>query len=64
MKIANEHAVGSGKLVFSRGPEAEMGWRDLDVQVEGPVVADIARASTKIGKNSRATPSAHQSTRR
>jgi len=42
MNIANEYALGgSGKLVFSRGPDAEMGWRDLDVQVEGPVVADI-----------------------
>ena len=48
MNIANEYALGgSGKLVFSRGPEAEMGWRDLDVQVEGPVVADIAQGFYK-----------------
>lgn len=42
MNIANEYALGgSDTLVFSRGPDAEMGWRDLDVQVEGPVVKDI-----------------------
>lgn len=42
MNIANEYALGgSDALVFSRGPDAEMGWRDLDVQVEGPVVSDI-----------------------
>ena len=46
MNIANEYALGLRKLVFCAAG-GRMGWRDLDVQVEGPVVADIAQGFYK-----------------
>ncbi|MBX5482875.1 MAG: phosphatidylserine/phosphatidylglycerophosphate/cardiolipin synthase family protein [Myxococcaceae bacterium] len=45
MNIANEYAFGgSGKLVFSRGEVGTEPWRDADVRIEGPAVADAQRA--------------------
>lgn len=45
MNIANEYAFGgSGRQVFSRGQEGSEAWRDADVKLEGPAVADTMKA--------------------
>lgn len=45
MNIADEYALGgSGRLVFSRGAEAQSPWRDVDVRIEGPSVFDAQQA--------------------
>lgn len=45
MNIANEYAFGgSGRQVFSRGTEGTEAWRDADVKLEGPAVADAMKA--------------------
>ena len=45
MNIANEYAFGgSGRQVFSRGKEGTEAWRDADVKLEGPAVADTMKA--------------------
>lgn len=47
MNVANEYAFGgSGKQIFSRG-EGQAGteaWRDADIKLEGPAVADTMKA--------------------
>lgn len=47
MNVANEYALGgSGKQVFSRG-DGKVGteaWRDTDIKLEGPAVADAMKA--------------------
>ncbi len=47
MNVANEYALGgSGKQVFSRG-DPKVGtaaWRDADIKLEGPAVADAMKA--------------------
>jgi cardiolipin synthase len=47
MNVANEYALGgSGKMVFSRG-DGKTGteaWRDADIKLEGPAVADAMKA--------------------
>lgn len=45
MNIANEYAYGgSGLKVFSRGPQAQNPWKDTDVLVMGPAVAETQAA--------------------
>lgn len=45
MNIANEYAFGgSGRQVFSRGTEGTEAWRDADLKLEGPAVADAMKA--------------------
>ncbi|MFO0597677.1 MAG: phosphatidylserine/phosphatidylglycerophosphate/cardiolipin synthase family protein [Myxococcaceae bacterium] len=47
MNVANEYAFGgSGKMVFSRGKEKQgtEAWRDADMKLEGPAVADAMKA--------------------
>lgn len=45
MNIANEYAFGgSGRQVFSRGEVGADAWRDADVKLEGPAVADTMKA--------------------
>lgn len=45
MNIADEYSLGgSGRMVFRKEKPAMEAWRDVDVRVEGPAVADIQRA--------------------
>jgi cardiolipin synthase len=45
MNIANEYAFGgSGRQVLSRGQQGAEAWRDADVKLEGPAVADAMKA--------------------
>lgn len=45
MNVANEYAFGgSGKMVFSRSKEGTEAWRDADLKLEGPAVADAMKA--------------------
>jgi cardiolipin synthase len=45
MNVANEYAFGgSGKQVFSRGATGSEAWRDADMKLEGPAVADTMKA--------------------
>lgn len=45
MNIANEYALGgSGKQIFSRGGVGSEAWRDADMKLEGPAVADTMKA--------------------
>lgn len=45
MNVANEYALGgSGKMVFSRGKTGTEAWRDADMKLEGPAVADATKA--------------------
>ncbi len=45
MNVANEYAFGgSGKQVFSRGAQGSEAWRDADMKLEGPAVADTMKA--------------------
>jgi cardiolipin synthase len=45
MNIADEYSLGgSGRLVFRDGKPGMQAWRDTDVRIEGPAVADIQRA--------------------
>ncbi len=48
MNVANEYALGgSARLVYSRGEKGIEPWRDADVQIEGPGVADTQTAFLK-----------------
>ncbi|HEY1087476.1 MAG TPA: phosphatidylserine/phosphatidylglycerophosphate/cardiolipin synthase family protein, partial [Archangium sp.] len=45
MNIADEYALGgSGKQVFSRSETGADAWRDADMKLEGPAVADTMKA--------------------
>jgi len=45
MNIANEYALGgSGKQIFSRGGKGSEAWRDADMKLQGPAVADTMKA--------------------
>ncbi len=45
MNVANEYAFGgSGKMVFSRSTQGTEAWRDADMKLEGPAVADTMKA--------------------
>ena len=46
MNIADEYALGgSGKQIFSRGDgTGSEAWRDADMKLEGPAVADTMKA--------------------
>jgi cardiolipin synthase len=45
MNIADEYALGgSGKQVFSRSEKGADAWRDADMKLEGPAVADTMKA--------------------
>lgn len=45
MNVANEYAFGgSGKQVFSRGTVGTEAWRDADIKLEGPAVANTTKA--------------------
>lgn len=45
MNIANEYALGgSGKQIFSRGGKGSDAWRDADMKLQGPAVADTMKA--------------------
>ncbi|MDP2273178.1 MAG: phosphatidylserine/phosphatidylglycerophosphate/cardiolipin synthase family protein [Archangium sp.] len=49
MNIADEYALGgSGKQIFSRGDGVgSEAWRDADMKLEGPAVADTMKAFTR-----------------
>lgn len=45
MNVADEYALGgSGKQIFSRGGVGADAWRDADMKLEGPAVADTMKA--------------------
>jgi cardiolipin synthase len=48
MNIADEYALGgSGRLALRRPKESQTPWRDTDVRIEGPAVADAQAAFFK-----------------